>query len=48
MNTESCEIFIQVKSKGFTFLLDKRMRRNFISPAFLALSNIGEKDVFIS
>lgn len=48
MNTERYDIFIQVKGTGFTFLLDKRMMHNFISPAFLALSNIGEKDVFIS
>lgn len=30
------EIFIQTKGIGFTFLLDKIMKHNLISPAFLA------------
>lgn len=36
------EIFIQVKGVGFTFLLDKRMKHNLISPALLAFFNLGE------
>ena len=40
------EIFIQVKGIGFTFLLDKRMKHNLISPAFLAFFNLGEKQVY--
>lgn len=43
MDTERYEIFIHVKGTGFTFLLDKRMKHNFISPAFLAFFNLGEK-----
>lgn len=30
------KILIQVKDVGFTFLLDKRMKHNLISPTFLA------------
>ena len=30
------KILIQVKGVGFTFLLDKRMKHNLISPTFLA------------
>ncbi len=37
------KILIQVKSLGFTFLLDKRMKYNLISPAFLAFFNIREQ-----
>lgn len=40
------EIFIQVKGIGFTFLIDKRMKHNLISPAFLAFFNLGEKQVY--
>lgn len=40
------EIFIQVKNIGFTFLLDKKMRHNLISPAFLAFFNLGQKQVY--
>lgn len=40
MNTERDEIFIQVKSIGFTFLLGKKMKHNFVSPAFLAFFNL--------
>ena len=40
------EIFIQVKGIGFTFLLDKRMKHNLISPAFLAFFNLGEKQMY--
>lgn len=46
MNTEKDEIFIQVKGIGFTFLLDKQMKHNLISPAFLAFFNLGEKQVY--
>ena len=46
MNTEKDEIFIQIKGIGFTFLLDKRMKHNLISPAFLAFFNLGEKQVY--
>ena len=46
MNTEKDEIFIQIKGIGFTFLLDKRMKHNLISPAFLAFLNLGEKQVY--
>lgn len=35
------DIFIQVKGIGYVFLLDKRMRHNLISPAFLSFLNIG-------
>lgn len=35
MNTEKDKIFIQVKSIGFTFLLDKKMKHNLINPDFL-------------
>ena len=44
--TEKDEIFIQIKAIGFTFLLDKKMRHNLISPAFLAFFNLGEKQVY--
>ena len=30
------KILIQVKDVGFTFILDKRMKQNLISPTFLA------------
>ena len=40
------EIFIQVKGIGFTFLLDKRMRHNLISPAFLAFFNLEQKQMY--
>ena len=46
MNTEKNEIFIQVKGIGFTFLIDKRMKHNLISPAFLAFFNLGEKQMY--
>ena len=29
-------LFIRIKGIGFTFLLDKRMKHNLISPTFLA------------
>lgn len=40
------EIFIQVKGIGFTFLIDKKMKHNFVSPAFLAFFNLGEKQMY--
>ena len=40
------EIFIQVKGIGFTFLLDKRMKHNLISPAFLAFFNLEERQMY--
>lgn len=46
MNTEKNEIFIQVKGIGFTFLLDKRMKHNLISPAFLAFFNLEERQMY--
>lgn len=42
----SNEIFIQIKGIGFTFLLDKKMKYNLISPAFLAFFNIGETRMY--
>lgn len=46
MDTERYEIFIHVKGTGFTFLLDKRMKHNFISPAFLAFFNLEERQMY--
>lgn len=46
MNTEKNEIFIQVKGIGFTFLFDKRMKHNLISPAFLAFFNLEERQMY--
>ena len=40
---DEIEVFIQVKSLGFTFLLDKRMKHNLISPTFLAVFRIGKQ-----
>ena len=40
------EIFIQTKGIGFTFLLDKRMKHNLISPAFLSFFNLGERQMY--
>ncbi len=40
------EIFIQIKGIGFTFLLDKRMKHNLISPAFLAFFNFGGRQMY--
>lgn len=45
MNTEKDEIFIQIKSIGFTFLLDKKMKHNLISPAFLAFFNLRKRQM---
>ncbi len=46
MNTEKDEIFIQAKGIGFTFLLDKRMKHNLISPAFLDFFNFGGRQMY--
>ena len=40
------EIFIQTKGIGFTFLLDKKMKYNLISPAFLAFFNFEQKQMY--
>lgn len=40
------EIFIQTQSIGFTFLLDKKMKYNLISPAFLAFFNFEQKQMY--
>lgn len=40
------EIFIEVEGIGFTFLIDKGMKDNFISPALLAFFNLGEQQVY--
>ena len=42
----SNHIFIQIRGIGFTFLLDKRMKHNFISPAFLAFFNLEGKQMY--
>ena len=44
--TEKDEIFIQVKGIGFTFLLDKRMKHNLISPVFLAFFHLEKKQMY--
>ena len=46
MNIESNEIFIQIKGIGFTTLLDKRMKHNFINPTFLAFFKLSEKQMY--
>lgn len=43
---EKDEIFIQIKGLGFTFLIDKRIKHNLISPAFLALFHLGERQMY--
>lgn len=40
------EIFIQTQSIGFTFLLDKKMKYNLISPAFLDFFNFEQKQMY--
>ena len=35
------EIFIQVKGIGFAFLLNKKLKHNLVSPAFLAFFNLS-------
>ena len=46
MNIEKDEIFIKVKGIGFVFLLDKRMKHNLISPAFLAFFDFGKRPMY--
>ena len=46
MNTEKDEILIQIKGLGFTFLLDKSMKYNLISPAFLSFFNLGKEQMY--
>ena len=46
MNTEKDKIFIQINGIGFTFLLDKKMKYNLISPAFLAFFNLGGRQMY--
>ena len=40
---ETNNIYVHVKSLGFTFLLDKRMKHNLINPIFLAFFKIGKQ-----
>lgn len=40
------EILIQVKGIGFTFLIDKRMKHNLISPALLAFFNLRKGQMY--
>lgn len=40
------EIFIQIKGIGFTFLLDKRIKHNLISPTFSAFFNLEERQMY--
>lgn len=40
------EIFIQVKGIGFAFLLNKKLKHNLVSPAFLAFFNLGERQMY--
>ena len=46
MKLKMNEIFIHIKGISFTFLLNKRMKHNFISPAFLAFFNLGQKQMY--
>lgn len=47
MNTKQAnELFIQVKRVGFAALIDKRIKHNLISPAFLAFFNLGERRMY--
>lgn len=43
---QKSEIFIKIKGIGFTFLIDRRMKHNFISPAFLAFFKFGENKMY--
>lgn len=40
------ELFIQIKGIGFAALIDKRIKHNLISPAFLAFFNLGERRMY--
>ena len=37
-------IYVEIGSLGFTFLLDKKMKHNFISPIFLAFFKIEKQE----
>lgn len=43
---ETNNIYVHVRGLGFTFLLDKRMKHNLISPTFwgLIISKINKAD----
>lgn len=40
------EIFIEVKGVGLTFLIDKRMKHNLISPALLVFFNLRKRKMY--
>ena len=40
---ETNNIYVHVRGLGFTFLLDKRMKHNLISPTFLAFFKIDKQ-----
>lgn len=40
------EIFIQVKGIGFAFLLNKKLKHNLVSPAFLAFFNLRKRQMY--
>lgn len=40
------EIFIQIKGIGFTFLLDKKVKCNLISPVFMSFFNIERRQLY--
>ena len=40
------KIFVEIKGIGFTFLIDKRMKHNLISPAFLAFFNLRKRQMY--
>lgn len=39
-------IFVKIKGMGFTFLLNKKVKFNLISPAFMSFFNIEDKRQF--
>lgn len=45
MNNQT-PIFVNIRQFSFTFLLDKRIKHNLISPTFLAFFKIGEKQEY--
>ena len=40
------EIFIQIKGIGFAFLLNKKLKHNLVSPAFLAFFNLSKRQMY--
>lgn len=40
------KIFIRIKGIGFTFLLDKKVKCNLISPAFMSFFNIERRQLY--